>query len=54
MNIKTSRNLTSSLKGSAFRRAACDARSWWVRRIVTMRTREEAKVRTIEGAGPPW
>lgn len=54
MNIKTSKNLTSSLKGSAFRRAACDARSWWVRRIGTLRTRRAGPAGAIQIAGPPW
>lgn len=54
MNIKTSRNLTSSLKGSAFRRALCDGKSWWVRHIATMRKPAGGKFRLSEGAGPPW
>ena len=54
MIIKTSKQLTSSLKGSAFRRATCDARTWRVRRIATLREPRRAGVRLSEGAGPPW
>lgn len=36
MPPKTSRDLISALKGSAFRRAVCDARTTFVRRISTV------------------
>lgn len=54
MNIKTSRNAISSLKGSAFRRASCDGKSWWVRHIATMQRPAGAQRPLAEGAGPPW
>ena len=34
--IKTSADLIRSLRGSAFRRATCDGRGWFVRRIATL------------------
>ena len=37
MTIKTAHDLTSSLRGSAFRRAAFDGRTIDLRRIMTMR-----------------
>lgn len=36
MNIKTSKNLVSALKGSAFRKISYDARSWFLRKIKTV------------------
>ena len=51
MNVKTSRNLVSSLKGSAFRRAAWDARSWSVRQIVTMGTLDRTRSIQTNAAG---
>ena len=36
--IKTSADLIRSLRGSAFRRATCDGRGWFVRRIATLGT----------------
>jgi hypothetical protein len=38
MTIKTAKDLTTSLRGAAFRRATCDGRSWFVRAIKTLRT----------------
>jgi hypothetical protein len=38
MAIKTSGSLVSSLRASAFRRVACDSRSWAVREIRTVRS----------------
>lgn len=37
MNAKTSKDLITSLHGSAFRRLTCDGRSWYVREIRTFR-----------------
>jgi len=37
MKIKTSKDVRSSLAGSAFRKAVCDGRSWNVRETMTMR-----------------
>jgi hypothetical protein len=54
MKVKTSRNLVSSLKGSAFRRATCDAKYWWVRHIVTMGTLGRTGSSQTNAAGPPW
>jgi hypothetical protein len=49
MTIKTSRHLTPSRRGSAFRRATCDGRSWFVREIKTHRALASAR----RAAGTP-
>jgi hypothetical protein len=33
---KTARDLIPSLRGSSFRRAGCDSRTWFVREIMTL------------------
>jgi hypothetical protein len=37
MRIRTSKDLAPALYGSAFRRVTCDGRTWFVRKIRTLR-----------------
>lgn len=50
MRIKTSKDLVPGLRGSAFRRVTCDARTWYLEEIMTLQTLRHHRKRPLPTA----